>query len=123
MAEVSSGTVMARDREGQELPVVWRTIVEIPLDGRLHHHTRGSLDEAHEQIAARFDRLRRAGRIIETIRDLSGADGWDVTISAGTVRLERSGVPFESLDEELSGRFDPADYAVRVEYARAWGML
>ena len=123
LTEATSEAVIPREHEHGPLTVTWRTIVEIPLENARNRQLSGSLDDADGQIAQHLEKLAKARQIIQAIRSLHGSDGWEIALSSRKVHLERQGEPFESLEEELSGRFDPEDFVVRVEYARAWGML
>ncbi|OXN00532.1 hypothetical protein [Bifidobacterium vansinderenii] len=109
---------------GNGLPVVWHVIVDIPFTDGPFRRTRLSLDEASRSLSERVERATVVERVLRTLRSISDADDWQVTISWKGVRAERDGESYERLERELlDAGFDEGDFEIRVEYARSWGML
>ncbi|PJM72490.1 hypothetical protein CS006_10220 [Bifidobacterium primatium] len=109
------------------LPVVWHVIVDIPFTGRPFRSTGLSIDDATNDLQERIDRAKIAQRVLAKLRELSPADedgDWQLALSWKGLRAERDGAAFEQLEQQLyDAGFTDNDFAVRVEYARSWGML
>lgn len=106
------------------LPVVWHVIVDIPFANDPLRRTGATLEDAAAELRRRSARLARAQAVLATLRRLTDADDWQVSITRHGIRAERDGEPFEQLEQRLTeAGFDADDFLVHVEYARSWGML
>lgn len=123
-AAIDEVTATSSTDTKEQLPVIWRTIIEVPLvNGPLRRNLR-PMDEAITQLHDRAARLQTAERLLQAARNITGAHDWKVSITPRLVRIERFGEEFSKLSDHLRERgFTFDDFAVRVEYARAWGML
>ncbi|MCH3975837.1 MAG: hypothetical protein LKF49_02780 [Bifidobacterium tibiigranuli] len=118
------------------LPVVWHAIVDIPADVSLafagHPHTGLSMAEtlavlfrsARRSASRSSEAIVRAAKVLNFISFAAGASDWHISVSSRRVRAERDDIAVEQLERSLLDHgFTYADFTVRVEYARAWGML
>lgn len=123
-ASLSQGTygVGASGDDDSRL-VVWTTIIDMPLIAIKRHSTFGSIEEASRELRRDSDRLERASALLEAVQSISGQRDWKVSVTRRHLRLEHRGQAFSQLEQLLQEDFCDDHVNVRVEYARAWGML
>ena len=123
MATVESARGVRDAENVDSLPVIWRTIIEIPL-GDSTRCTRQPFADSLDRLSARAERLARAKELLLAVERITQTSDWGVTITPKKVFAERFGEEFTQLSDELQhAGFTYDDYAIRVEYARKWGML
>lgn len=121
---INRGVPRKKNRSAEVVsPVVWRTIVEMPLVTGRVHRSYNSVDQASLVLRDRSDRLSRAWELLQTVQRISGKGDWTVTVTPRSVHLEHDGEAFAELERMLYPLFHDDHVTVRVEYARAWGML